>query len=433
MTTSYREAARWLYSLQRLGIKVGLGNTRRLMALFGRPERRFRSVHIAGTNGKGSTAAFLLAIAEAAGLKCGLTISPHLKEPTERIYAGGRDISKRDFARLAFAVRDAAAAYNAAHSADPLLPTFFEALIAMAFLYFAEQEVDLAVVETGLGGRLDSTNVVRPEVSVITSIGIEHTEYLGHTIRAIAREKAGIVKPGTPVVTAARQPEALEVIGRIAGKRRAPLVVIGRDADLVSERGRLAYRRGDSVLRRLDLALAGEHQIRNAACAVATAEILAERGFPIAARHIRTGLTRARWPGRLELFAGRPPWLVDCAHNPAGVRTLAEHLASAHGHRRILFVFAAMQDKDYRQELEILAPLAAAWIFTQPALDRAERPETLAAACPGNAPKHGRRRVADALRFAAQMEGKFDLVVVAGSIFLVGEAYDFVSRHRPKG
>ena len=429
MTPSYRESLDWLLGLQWLGIKFGLGNMRTLMRLLGHPERAFKSVHIAGTNGKGSTAAFLVEIAQKAGLRCGWTTSPHLFELTERIRIGEEEIPRQKLARLVQTLRSAILRHNARGPSRPLRPTFFEAVIALALLYFAERNVDLAVVETGLGGRLDATNVITPIVTVITTIGIEHSEFLGNTVRSIAGEKAGIIKPGVPVVSGVEQPEAVEIIRRTAASREARLHLYDRDFSARSTGKTFTYTDGEGRLRRLRIGLAGTHQVLNAALAIRTARELERHGFTIPDAAIRRGLATAKWPGRLERFDSQPPWLLDCAHNPDAVRTLADHLANHYPDHRILAVFGAMEDKDYAAMMEVLVPCVADWIFTRPAMARAESPDRLLAACPSAGKMARRRRVRDALALAAERERRYDLVLVTGSIFLIGEVYRFVEKH----
>lgn len=435
MSTSVKAANEWLLSLHKLGIKFGLNNMRALAKASGHPERAFPAVHIAGTNGKGSCAAFLAAIAQAAGLKVGLTTSPHLARLNERIAINGAPISDRDLAFEVERIRESLAQLNAARPADPIRPTFFEATILLAFRYFAREKVDLAIVETGLGGRLDATNVLMPKLCVITNIALEHTELLGATLPAIAREKGGIIKRGVPLITGVREPAALAVLEGLAAKRQAPCLRLGREFDVRATNAKhetLSFRAADTTLAKLRLSLAGEHQRDNAALAFAAACELARLGFPIDRTAIRHGLENARWPGRLEWRAGNPPWLIDCAHNPAGIETLARHLETTLKGRRLLFVFAVMKDKDYTPMLARLAPLSGDWIFTAPPIPRAEEPKRLAALLPKG---DGRvLAIADyrrALARAKALEGEYDCVVLAGSIYWVGAAQGFLNRHRP--
>lgn len=426
---TYKQAMNWLYGLQAIGMKFGMKNMRTLCRLMGNPQRQFKAVHIAGTNGKGSTAAFLTEIATRSGLKCGLTTSPHLLDLTERFRIGKRQISKSELARLTVELIETLDAYNASHPEEKLSPTFFEATVTLAFVYFAREAVDLAIVETGLGGRLDSTNVLKPILTLITSIGLEHTQYLGNTIRSVAREKAGIIKRGADVITAVKQTEALEVIEKRASAMGCRAHISGRDFAASLKGKQLAYKDSDGKKKRYALGLAGLHQGENAAMAVRAAEVLAALDFPITEASIRQGLKHVRWPARLELFEAPTPWLIDCAHNPAAMATVAAHLRANGSGGRTLAVFAAMSDKNYVEMMACLAPYVTDWVFTQPKIDRSLRPQTLLAACPAEGEKNCRRRVGQALALAASKESDYDRVLVTGSIFLVSEAYPFVQRH----
>lgn len=429
MMANYRDARNWLFSLEKLGIKFGLQNMRSICRLVGRPERAFPSIHIAGTNGKGSTASFIVSMAEAADLKCGLTTSPHLSDVRERIRIGRERISRRDFTRLVKRLVEELEARNARKKGKAIVPTFFEAVIALAFMYFAEMGIDLAVVEAGLGGRLDSTNVIVPELVIITNIGIEHSRYLGNTLRSIAKEKAGIIKPGAPVLSAASQPEVVRVLEDAAGRQRAALRLFGRDFKMERTGRTIRYSDERRSLDRLKPKLPGKHQEANAALAVRAAFELRDSGFPLTDKHIRRGLANAHWPGRLEYFEHDPPWLVDCAHNPAATGALAAHLRDRHPGSKILAVFAAMKDKEYGTMMETLSSAVTDWIFTRPSYERAEAPARLADACESRGKKYRRSRLSEGLALAASMEGSYDLVLVSGSIFLVGPAYRFIERH----
>lgn len=435
MSTPHQAASEWLLSLHKLGIKFGLSNMRAMCARSGHPERAFPCVHIAGTNGKGSTAAFLAAITGAAGLKVGLTTSPHLARLNERIVVAGRPISGRELAREVAELQAMLTALNAARPEAPIRPTFFEATILLAFRHFARKRVDLAIIETGLGGRLDATNVVQPVLALITNIALEHTELLGTTLPAIAREKGGIIKRGIPLLTTVGDPACLAVLAGLAAKRLAPCACLERDFSFApaGQADTLDFSAADGPLRGVRLALFGEHQRANAALAFAAARELARQGFAMNDAAIRYGLENARWPGRLEIRPGTPPWLIDCAHNPAGIETLARFLEATAPGKRILFVFAVMRDKDYTPMLARLAGLGGDWLFTAPPVERAEEPKRLAALLPAEAARRvyaigDHRR---ALARAKQLESDYDLVVLAGSIYWVGAAQGFLARHRP--
>ncbi len=428
MSTSFNAAVQWLYGLQALGIKFGLSNMRELCRILGNPEKELAMVHVAGTNGKGSTAAFITEIARQAGLRCGLATSPHILDITERIRIGSKAIPRNRFRQLTERLQQAVADANKKPRKQALSPTFFEAIIAITFMYFNEERVDLAVIETGLGGRLDSTNVITPRLSIIMSIGLEHTEYLGNTITKVAREKAGIIKPGVPVLSATGDAQAQSVIEKTAKSRKARLFSYGKEFSGQATGKSLSYRDEQHALNRLQPQLAGDYQVINASVAVQAAYQLAEQGFPITETHIRRGIRETRWPGRLERFQHKPPWLIDCAHNPHAMQALARHLKENYAGYRILAVFAAMKDKDYPSMLATLQPFVSRWILTKPHIPRAERAETLATHLTKEDVRT-RGRVSEALALARSMETDFDLVLICGSIFLVGESYRAVKRH----
>jgi dihydrofolate synthase/folylpolyglutamate synthase len=411
-TMSYDDAIGYLYGLQAHGMKFGLDNIRALLRALGCPERAFRSVHIAGTNGKGTTAAALAGILASAGRKTGLFTSPHLVSFTERIRVGGREISPGEVVALAREVRDEAARAG-------LAPTFFEVVTAMGFLHFARAGVEWAVVETGLGGRLDATNTLLPEVSVITRIGMDHAEFLGGTIPEVAREKAGIIKEGVPVVSYAQEPAALAALAEKAGR----LDLLGRDffAD-VTAHGRegvtFTYRSERGALESLSLPLGGAHQAGNAALAVRAFELL---GIGPAEPPVRTGLAALHWPGRLELAHRDPDVIIDGAHNPEAVAALARTLAEdcLRPGERVTLVFGAMADKDSRGMLLPLIPLAAEIVCAAPAFGRAARPEALAALA--RSLGHGNVTTAPTPAAALALAVRSGrTVVVTGSFYMVG-------------
>jgi dihydrofolate synthase/folylpolyglutamate synthase len=398
-----------------------------LLGALGSPEGRFRSVHVAGTKGKGSTAAILHALALECGLRAGLYTSPHLVDIRERIRVGRDDIPTEALRAL---VADAQPHVDRMRAAgDP--PTFFEIFTALAFRHFADEAVGLAVVEVGLGGRLDATNVLRPDVSVLTSVSIDHTHQLGGALEKIAAEKAGIVKPGVPVVSQPQRPEAMAVIERAAQRAGSPLLVVGRDVTYTwapAERAgiRLAVRTPHAAYDDLFLPLLGEHQAVNAATAIAAAEhapSLAERLTP---QRVRAALLAVRWPGRMELVPGRPDMLLDGAHNRASMERLMEGLAQHFPGRPRVFVFASAADKDIDGMLAVLAQTGggAPVVFTRTENPRAEAPADLSARFAGRGGRGAETApdTASALAAARRKAPPDGLVVVCGSLYLVGEA-----------
>lgn len=405
-----------MFALRRFGIKLELATMRRMLAGLGHPERRFRSIHIAGTNGKGSVASTLAAILRHAGCRVGLYTSPHLVRFNERIAIDGREISDADIVRLYRRVARVAVGGRE--------PTFFEFTTAMALDEFARRRVDWAVIETGMGGRLDATNVIRPEVSVITNISREHREYLGATIPQIAYEKAGIIKRARPVVTGVRQASALKVVRERAQALSAPLYRRGRDFSTRREPGgTFTYRGMAHVWKGLATALEGAHQIANAALVLAACELLTAQVPHLTLDAVRAGLGDVRWPGRLERVSEDPLVIFDGAHNLDAARQLARHLADRFSGRPITLVVGILDDKPYRAMLKLLAPLAERVIATQAAINRALPAARIAAAARPLAPRVVEiPEVAQALDHALASATRGGLTLVAGSLYVVGEA-----------
>ncbi len=423
---AYQETIEYLFGLQKHGIKLGLANSIRLLELMGAPHRAFRSVHIAGTNGKGSTAAFITSMLQAAGYRVGLYTSPHLVSFTERMRINGVQITEAKVVELAQRVRECASRPVA--GAGTAVPTFFEVTTAMAFTWFAEERVDLAVIEVGMGGRLDATNVLTPLLSVITNIDLEHKEFLGATLELIAAEKAGIIKQGTPVVTGVVQPEVVAVLEREAATKQAPLHRLGKD--FVPERivpgltQVFDYRGRGNVLHALELGMIGRHQIDNACLAIAAIEVLRESGVVVDEATMRCGLARTRWEGRLERVARRPDIFLDGAHNPASATRLAAAIRELKpSYQRLALVIGILGDKDHAGILSQLLPLADLVIVTKPNYSRAMDVEALASTI---RKQHGSvetaETVAAAIALARQQAAPNDLVLVTGSLYVVGDA-----------
>lgn len=408
-----------LSRLETLGIKLGLERSRALLAALGDPQLRFPSVLIAGTNGKGSTSALLAAMARAAGYRTGLYTSPHLEDVEERLRIDGRMIEPARFAEI---LADLVALAERETGAPP---TYFEAVTLAAFRWFAEEQVDLAVVEVGLGGRLDATNLADPLLSVITTIGFDHQEYLGNTLALIAREKAGILRAGRPAVAWIEEPEAAESVRQAASEIGADLHFASQETRIeesvfegwAGQRVRLSTPTRQYDLR---LALLGEHQAKNLGLAVRSAETLAGLGFDrIDAQAIVEGAAACRWPGRLEMIElkdGRRV-LLDAAHNPAGATVLAEFLDRLG--RPVDLLFGVLADKDYAEMLKLLASRADRIVLTTPASPRAKAPEELAALLGDRAGVFVEPDPVKALETALALGG--EILVACGSIFLVGE------------
>jgi dihydrofolate synthase/folylpolyglutamate synthase len=422
----FAAAVNYLLSLghETLAMKLGLANVTRLLAALGDPQRAYPAVQIAGTNGKGSTAALLAAICRAAGLHAGLYTSPHLVSITERIKLDGRDLAPAEFARYATTVRAAA---ETLHDATGARPTFFEQVTANALLAFRAAGVRLAILETGLGGRLDATTAARAATLAITPVALDHQAYLGDTLAEIAAEKAAIIRPGARVVLAPQARAAAAVIAARCCEcnvvpRHATEEIEVHDAT-ADGRLRATFRTEADTYERVRLALRGRHQLTNAAVAIALAESLRAQGFDITRAAIIAGLEEARHPGRLELLPGTPPLLLDGAHNPAGAAALSTYLKEF-GRAPLTLVFGAMADKQLDEIVARLFPAAARLVLTSPQNPRAATLDTLARlARPHVAPEliTCAPTPADALRVARELTPPGGLVCVTGSLYLIGE------------
>jgi dihydrofolate synthase/folylpolyglutamate synthase len=453
--------------------KFDLAHMRVLLAALNNPERKFPGILIAGTNGKGSTAATLASILRASGLRTGLYTSPHLVRINERIRISGNEISDEDFALLHDVV-DRTAERLVEDGELPWHPSFFEMLTAIAFEYFAQNKVEIAVLEVGMGGRLDATNVIEPRVSVITDISLDHQKFLGNTVSEIAHEKAGIIRPGGVVVTLPQQPQANDVIGNTIldlgaqGVSAVPYVppvspgsaeYLMRAPELAAERrknaahgvsrgsepqgdqapeGRQKSREtgvrlvscyplqvmGKQIL--VETPLVGRHQLRNVALAIATAEVLSHQGFAITPESIERGIRETRWPGRFQVIpaeGGSPEIAFDVAHNPAGAWALRSTLSACYEDRPLTFVFGAMRDKAIWEMAEILFPLAARVIATRADNPRSATPEEIReAAVRTGTDIEDSVDMASALERACLQAESQGVVVVTGSIYIVGEA-----------
>ncbi len=418
MTSSYSSSLQFLYGLQKHGIKLGLETINGMLARLDRPQDRYHTLHIGGTNGKGSTAAMTAAILRAAGYRVGLYTSPHLVDFRERILVNGDPIPEDCIAELTERLQHVAGL--------SLSPTFFEFTTAMAFQFFADSGVEIAVVEVGMGGRFDATNVVVPLVSAITNVALDHEDYLGHTVGAIAFEKAGIIKRGVPVVTGRLCPEAAEVVERIALEQAAPLYQLNVDFRADGDiRDRFRYKGLHSSYTNLSCPLDGTHQLDNAACAVAMLELAVAKGIRVSEESVRAGLRSVCWDGRLEVVERRPMLLLDGAHNPAAAGALAAHLAAYrrdHPGSRTLLIIGMMRDKDREGFFRPILPTVDDVIVTQVNMARAATVEELCSSLGERLDSvHVAPHPADALALARRLASPEDLICVTGSLMLVGE------------
>lgn len=418
MDTSYPDSVRYLYALgnEFKTIKFGLERIRTLLTALALPHRAFSTIHVAGTNGKGSTCAMIESALRASGLSTGIYTSPHLVEPTERIRINGKAVTADEFS----------AAFNEVHSVSNRLiddglidmhPTYFETITAMAYLLFRHHGVERVVLETGMGGRLDATNVVDPLLSVITPIDFDHERYLGDTIPKIAHEKAGIIKPERPVVFSRQRPEAQAVLERAAIENQSEVVRaadwVAQDLHLDAYGSRFTAQGPASIP--IECPLIGAHQVENALTAISALHHLG-----VSESAIRQGIAATRWPGRLEHVSSTPDIFLDGAHNPAGAQALADYIREFHHHRRIWIIFGAMSDKDLSVIAPLLFPLASELILTGVHQARAFTPEQirdLSGASHARLAPH----INDALALVSRA-APGDAVFITGSLYLVGEA-----------
>jgi dihydrofolate synthase/folylpolyglutamate synthase len=413
---SYDACLKTMFGLRRFGIKLGLETIQGILERLGNPQNSYAGIHIAGTNGKGSVAAALAAVLQAAGYRVGLYTSPHLVRFNERIRIDGIDISDEGVVRAYQAVKQAQGGERE--------PTFFEFATAMALHEFHQRQVDWAVIETGMGGRLDATNIIHPVLSILTNISLEHREYLGNTLAEIAREKAGIIKNHTPVVTGIRGKQALAVIREVAAERLAPVYRQGEEFRVRRSRsGAFSYFGIGHRWHHLTPPLAGEHQVDNMALVLAACEILIQKGTRLNLDQISAGLAATRWPGRLEIVSTSPLIILDGAHNLMAARYLARYLAEHLSQRDITLVVGILSDKPYAAMLHSLLPVCRRAIITRPQIDRGLAPETLlAVAREITSLVTVIPEVGSAVKAAVESAGPDGVVCVAGSLYVVGEA-----------
>ncbi|MFH0788852.1 MAG: folylpolyglutamate synthase/dihydrofolate synthase family protein [Pseudomonadota bacterium] len=429
----YDQALSYLYNLQKFGIKFGLSKTENLLKAFKHPQRHLKCIHIAGSNGKGSVAAMLASIYDRAGYKVGLFTSPHLIDFRERFQINGRMISKGETLALIKEIQE---------KTDPEEPpTFFEFVTAMALLFFYREKVDLAIMETGLGGRLDATNIIQPLITVITTISLEHQEYLGKTLRSIALEKGGIIKYQVPLVIGVSQKKVQGSLEGVCRRRQATMLLAGRDFKTrKTGQGEFTYfglrppvQRGlrpGGRTPKLKVGLLGDHQIKNAALALTVVQCLHEK-YPLTEESIREGLQKVNWPGRLEVLSPRPRLVLDGAHNPEAMRTLSQTIPRVFSYKKLTLIFGMMKDKDIGQTLNYMIPLADRVFLTRAEYDRSADPEALRPFIEKkNMPCTLFPTVPSAIKQALKVAGPEDLILITGSLFIVGEARAWWERHK---
>lgn len=425
-----KKSKSYLDELAVFGSSLGLQRIEKLLDALGNPQDGVAIVHIAGSNGKGSTAAMVASILTSAGYRVGLYTSPHLSSYTERFRINGGEIPLTQLEGLLAEISRVAKRLTQETGREH--PTEFEVLTAAALLYFNRRQVDLAVMEVGLGGRLDATNVITPLVSVITHIALEHTVVLGDTLALVAREKAGIIKPGVPVVSSHQDPEAAAVITKVCRRQGAELTVVGRDIHRgqvsLDDQGIICNPRGRNWhYRNLRISLLGPHQAENAATALGAITILREKGFSLGEENVRSALGRLTWPARMEVLGSRPTFLLDVGHNPDGARVLEAAVRSHFSGRRIIMVFGVLADKDVKSMASILGPLCEMVILTRPDSPRALEPLAAVTLFQDLVPMiMVEEDIGLALVLARKHARPADLILVCGSFYMVGAAREYL-------
>jgi dihydrofolate synthase/folylpolyglutamate synthase len=430
---NYDETITWLYSFEKFGIKLGLDRIKFLCKELGEPQKSYKTIHVGGTNGKGSVCRFLQSILTTSGYKTGVYTSPHLQRFSERFIIDDKEISESDIVLLVKKIKPIV---------DKMIqkdntPTFFEIITAMAFLYFKEKKVDFAVIEVGLGGRFDATNVVEPILSIITNVTLEHQDILGHKIEDIAFEKAGIIKNKIPIITAAKDP-ALEVIKKVADERQAPATFIDNSSWKKTKSGIDCQEfliNGSLKEYNAKTALLGEHQGENIALSIATIEKLQMSGVYITDNAITEGIEKAVNPGRMEVLGFNPLIILDGAHNIAGISSLKNTLEDDFVFNKLILVIGILSDKNVKEMLEIIALFADVVITTKSQNKRATEPNELKDILEKlNFKKQiiVKEKVDDAVKHALSIAEKDDLVCITGSLFTVGEARDYLLNKNTK-
>ncbi len=413
---SYNKCIKAMYSLRRFGIKPGLSTIKSILHNLDNPQDTYKCIHVAGTNGKGSIASALSSILRTSGYKVGLYTSPHLVKFNERICINNKPVSDKNIVESYKAV-------NKVTQSD-LEATFFELTTAMALYEFNKQKVDWAVIETGMGGRLDATNIIKPVISIISNISVEHQRYLGSTIGQIASEKGGIIKKAVPVITGVKQKKATSVLKKIAAEQSAPFYRLGNEFRIRRNKNRtFSYFGINTVWKNMRTGLLGAHQIVNAAIVLAACEILSHNKTNLSFQSIKQGLAQNKWPGRLEIVSSSPLIILDGAHNLIATRCLAKFLSKNLTKRKITLVTGIMDDKPYAAMLACLLPLCDKAILTCPKIDRALSPERLFLSA--------KKIIQDieiipdvskAIKYAIKTASVNDAICIAGSLYLVGEA-----------
>lgn len=422
---NYDQALDYLFSLSTYGWKLGLEKITAMLGELGNPQQRYQTIHIAGTNGKGSTCAMIESILRCAGYKTGLYTSPHLVYVGERIRCNGQYIAKQELVCYINFIKPLIDKYRC---------TYFEAITILAFLYFADQNIDIAVIEVGLGGRLDATNVITPMVSIITAIDVDHTKQLGKTKSRIAYEKAGIIKPGSICITTRQSKQIISVIARICQERNAEYLCIDpqknvANINLEERQSTFDLTWNGAVYSGLKLSMIGEHQIQNAVLAAATANVINARFLPIAHENIYQGLAAAMWDARLQTISENPKIVIDVAHNPRGIAVLTKAMRTIFSYERLIVVFGVCKDKDFQSMLKKLAPLADYFIAVKANSERGLSPGIIAK----NASQYVNQvvkttSVTEGLKYAMKQARGSDLILCTGSHYVINDILVFLNK-----
>ncbi len=409
----FNETVEFLYSLEKFGILLGLENITSLLQQLGNPQNKFATIHVAGSNGKGSTSAYIYGMLRSAGYKAALYTSPHLNDFRERIMLNGSMISKEDIIETTEKIR---------RICNPERTTFFEFTTAIAFDAIARSKPDIAVIEVGLGGRLDATNTIQPLVTVITDISREHEDYLGKGIASIATQKAGIIKPGVPLVTAAGRSEARRVILEIAQNKSAPVKEFGRDFRARKAAiGVFDYWSDNLSLENVSFSMPGSHQMKNSALAIAVIEELRDQGYKISEAAIRDGIKKTVFPGRFEILQRRPVVIIDGAHTPEGMRLLKSTFRRRYPGIKPLLLLGILQDKDREALLNIIAPIAREVVCVPPESERAIDPEELAAMVrKRGVPANSASDITEGFKMLMKRATEDDVILTTGSLYVIG-------------